>query len=243
MIALLKVEWIKTKRTWITLVLSIGMPVFFFLFFSGMELSPDLKEQKVLVMSSMLTMTAFSMSSFGFFSFPAMLVEDKTSYWLTYIEHSSVSIWQYYLSKVIRVLVCFLLSILATFLFGAIFRGVTMPLSRWLGSATLLLLSSLLFLAFGLLISQMKSQQLMTIVGDIAFLGLAIIGGSWMPIETFPEWMQKLAKVTPIYHVNILVTDFAKNAQLNWQSLIIVLGYAIIIAALALMIKNKIEVK
>ena len=243
MIALLKVEWIKTKLTWITFVLSIGMPVFFFLFFSGMELSPDLKEQKVLVMSSMLTMTAFSMSSFGFFSFPAMLVEDKTSYWLTYIEHSSVSIWQYYLSKVIRVLVCFLLSILATFLFGAIFRGVTMPLSRWLGSATLLLLSSLLFLAFGLLISQMKSQQLMTIVGDIAFLGLAIIGGSWMPIETFPEWMQKLAKVTPIYHVNILVTDFAKNAQLNWQSLIIVLGYAIIIAALALMIKNKIEVK
>ena len=118
-----------------------------------------------------------------------------------------------------------------------------MPLSRWLGSATLLLLSSLLFLAFGLLISQMKSQQLMTIVGNIAFLGLAIIGGSWMPIETFPEWMQKLAKVTPIYHVNILVTDFAKNAQLNWQSLIIVLGYAIIIAALALMIKNKIEVK
>lgn len=243
MIALLKVEWIKTKRTWITFVLSIGMPFFFFLFFSGMELSPDLKEQKVLVMSYMLTMTAFSMSSFGFFSFPAMLVEDKTSYWLTYIEHSSVSIWQYYLSKVIRVLVCFLLSILATFLFGAIFRGVTMPLSRWLGSATLLLLSSLLFLAFGLLISQMKSQQLMTIVGDIAFLGLAIIGGSWMPIETFPEWMQKLAKVTPIYHVNILVTDFAKNAQLNWQSLIIVLGYAIIIAALALMIKNKIEVK
>lgn len=243
MIALLKVEWIKTKRTWITFVLSIGMPVFFFLFFSGMELSPDLKEQKVLVMSYMLTMTAFSMSSFGFFSFPAMLVEDKTSYWLTYIEHSSVSIWQYYLSKVIRVLVCFLLSILVTFLFGAIFRGVTMPLSRWLGSATLLLLSSLLFLAFGLLISQMKSQQLMIIVGDIAFLGLAIIGGSWMPIETFPEWMQKLAKVTPIYHVNILVTDFAKNAQLNWQSLIIVLGYAIIIAALALMIKNKIEVK
>ena len=243
MIALLKIEWIKTWRFWMTFVLSIGMPVFFFLFFSGMELSSNSEEQKVLVTASMLTMTAFSMSSFGFFSFPAMLVEDKTNHWLTYIEHSSVSIWQYYLSKVIRVLVCFLLSILATFLFGAIFRGVTMPLSRWLGSATLLLLSSLLFLAFGLLISQMKSQQLMIIVGDIAFLGLAIIGGSWMPIETFPEWMQKLAKVTPIYHVNILVTDFAKNAQLNWQSLIIVLGYAIIIAALALMIKNKIEVK
>lgn len=243
MIALLKIEWIKMICTWMTFVLSIGLPVFFFLLFSGMEFSSNNQEQQSYITNYMLTMTAFSMSSFGFFSFPAMLVEDKTSYWLTYIEHSSVSIWQYYLSKVIRVLVCFLLSILATFLFGAIFRGVTMPLSRWLGSAALLLLSSLLFLAFGLLISQMKSQQLMTIVGDIAFLGLAIIGGSWMPIETFPEWMQKLAKVTPIYHVNTLVTDFAKNAQLNWQSLIIVLGYAIIVAALALMIKNNTEVK
>lgn len=243
MIALLKVEWIKTKRTWLTFVLSIGMPVFFFLFFSGMELSPDLKEQKVLVMSYMLTMTAFSMSSFGFFTFPAMLAEDKTSHWMTFIEHSSISIWQYYLSKVIRVLLCFVLSILLVFSCGVIFRDVMMPINRWLGSAALLLLSSLLFLAFGLLISQLKSQQLMTLVGNIAFLGLAILGGSWMPIETFPEWMQTISKLTPTYHVNQLVTTFAKNAQLNWQSLIIVLGYAIIVAALALMIKNNTEVK
>ena len=32
MIALLKIEWIKTWRFWMTFVLSIGMPVFFFLF-------------------------------------------------------------------------------------------------------------------------------------------------------------------------------------------------------------------
>lgn len=70
MIALLKIEWIKTWRFWMTFVLSIGMPVFFFLFFSGMELSSNPEEQKVLVTAYMLTMTAFSMSSFGFFSFP-----------------------------------------------------------------------------------------------------------------------------------------------------------------------------
>lgn len=243
MIALLKIEWIKTWRFWMTFVLSIGMPVFFFLFFSGMELSSNPEEQKVLVTAYMLTMTAFSMSSFGFFSFPAMLVEDKTNHWLTYIEHSSVPIWQYYLAKVIRVLFCFLLSIVATFLFGAIFRGVSMSLSRWFGAGALLLVSSFLFLAFGLLISQIKSQQLMTIVGDISFIGLAIIGGSWMPIENFPDWMQKISKVTPVYHVNQLVTQFAQKGQVNGKSLIIILGYVIIIAALALMIKNKTEVK
>ncbi|SDQ04380.1 ABC-2 type transport system permease protein [Streptococcus equinus] len=243
MIALLKIEWIKMIRTWMTFVLSIGLPVFFFLLFSGMEFSSNHQEQQSYITSYMLTMTAFSMSSFGFFTFPAMLTEDKISHWMSFIEHSSVSIWQYYLSKVIRVLFCFLLSILLIFLCGMIFRDVMMPINHWLGSAALLLLSSLLFLAFGLLISQLKSQQLMTLVGNIAFLGLAILGGSWMPIETFPEWMQTISKLTPTYHVNHLVTTFAKTAQLNWQSLIIVLGYAIIVAALALLIKNNTEVK
>lgn len=243
MIALLKIEWIKTWRSWVSFVLSIGMPVFFFLFFSGMKLSSNPEEQKVIVTAYMLTITAFSMSSFGFFSFPAMLVEDKTNYWLTYIEHSSVPVWQYYLAKVIRILFCFLLSIVVTFLFGAILRGVSMPLNRWLGSAGLLLLSSCLFLAFGLLISQIKSQELMATVGNIFFIGLAVIGGSWMPIENFPEWLQEISKVTPLYHVNQLVTQFAQKGQVNGKSLIIVFSYAIIITALALRIKNKTEVK
>lgn len=243
MIALLKIEWIKTMRTWMTFVLSIGLPVFFFLLFSSMEFSSNSQEQKAYITSYMLTMTAFSMSSFGFFTFPAMLVEDKANHWVTYIEHSLVPIWQYYLSKVFRVIFCFSLSIFLTFSCGAFFRDVTMPINRWFGSAALLLLSSLLFLAFGLLISQLKSQQLMTLVGNLAFLGLAILGGSWMPIETFPGWIQTISKLTPTYHVNQLVTQFVQNNQFAWQSLIIILSYAIIIAALALMIKNKTEVK
>ena len=243
MIALLKIEWIKTMRTWMTFVLSIGLPVFFFLLFSSMEFSSNSQEQKAYITSYMLTMTAFSMSSFGFFTFPAMLVEDKTNHWVTYIEHSLVPIWQYYLSKVFRVIFCFSLSIFLTFSCGAFFCYVTMPINHWLGAAFFLLLSSLLFLACGLLISQLKSQQLMTLIGNIAFLGLAILGGSWMPIETFPGWIQTISKLTPTYHVNQLVTQFVQNNQFAWQSLIIILSYAIIIAALALMIKNKTEVK
>lgn len=121
MIALLKIEWIKTMRTWMTFVLSIGLPVFFFLLFSSMEFSSNSQEQNAYITSYMLTMTAFSMSSFGFFTFPAMLVEDKTNHWVTYIEHSLVPIWQYYLSKVFRVIFCFSLSIFLTFSCGAFF--------------------------------------------------------------------------------------------------------------------------
>ena len=102
--ALLKIEWIKTWRSWPVFIMSIGMPVGFFLLYSGMEMSPDPESQKAFILSYMLTMTGFSMSSFGFFTFPYMLREDQTDHWLTYIEHSKISIQAYYLSKIFRVL-------------------------------------------------------------------------------------------------------------------------------------------
>lgn len=241
--ALLKVEWIKTWREWPNFIMAIGMPVGFFLFYSGMRMSDTPEGQRAIVQSFMITMTAFSMSSFGFFTFPFMMVEDQRENWLTYIEHSSLPIWKYYLSKIARVLLNFTFSIVITFLVGAFFRDVTMPAERWMGSVGLLLFGSLIFLAFGLLIAQIKSTQTMSIVANIAFLGLAIIGGSWMPIETFPEWAQSISKWTPMYHVNQLVVQFAENGDFLWKSFFSIIAYAIILTGTALMIKNKTEVK
>ena len=39
--ALLNIEWIKTWRSLPVFIMSIGMPVGFFLLYSGMEMSPD----------------------------------------------------------------------------------------------------------------------------------------------------------------------------------------------------------
>ena len=87
---------------------------------------------------------------------------------------------------------------------GAFVRDVKMPLSHWLGSGALLLLSSLVFLSFGLLLAQIKSQQIMAIVGNIVFLGLAIIGGSWMPVTMFPKWVQHI----PSGHPSIILISW-----------------------------------
>ncbi|EGJ28252.1 ABC transporter permease [Streptococcus porcinus] len=240
--ALLKIEWIKLWREWPTFILAIGMPVGFFLFYSGMTMSPDPKLQKEFIQSYMLTMTAFSMSSFGFFSFPSMLFEDRKNHWLLYLEHANVNMLQYYLSKIVRVYISFTCSILATFMIAKMFRGVEMSLEQWLGSTILLLISGLVFLAMGLLIAQIPSPQLMSIVGNVVFLLLAIIGGSWMPISVFPKWMQYISKLTPTYHVNQMVTKFAEKTQLKWQSLLIVFAYAIIMMIIALVIKQRREV-
>ena len=143
--ALLKIEWIKTWRSWPVFIMGIGMPVGFFLLFSSIVSTPNPEAQKDFLLSYMLTMTGFSMSSFGLFTFPYMLQEDQTEHWLTYIEHSKISISAYYLSKIFRVLLNFMVAIIVTFCVGAFVRDVELPLSGWLGSAALLLLSSLVF--------------------------------------------------------------------------------------------------
>ena len=137
--------------------------------------------------------------------------------WLTYIEHSKISISAYYLSKIFRVLLNFMVAIIVTFCVGAFVRDVELPLSGWLGSGALLLLSSLVFLAFGLLIAQIKSQQIMSVVANITYLGLAIVGGSWMPISMFPKWVQSISEWTPVYRINELVVNFAINGEFSWK--------------------------
>ena len=236
--ALLKIEWIKTWRSWPVFIMGIGMPVGFFLLFSSIFSTPNPEAQKDFLLSYMLTMTGFSMSSFGLFTFPYMLQEDQTEHWLTYIEHSKISISAYYLSKIFRVLLNFMVAIIVTFCVGAFVRDVELPLSGWLRSGALLLLSSLVFLAFGLLIAQIKSQQIMSVVANITYLGLAIVGGSWMPISMFPKWVQSISEWTPVYHVNELVVNFAKDGTVSWKSLLFILAYTAVSIVLALFIKS-----
>ena len=83
--------------------------------FSSIFSAPTPEAQKEFLLSYMLTMTGFSMSSFGLFTFPYMLQEDRIEHWLTYIEHSKVSIAAYYLSKIFRVLLNFMVAIIVTF--------------------------------------------------------------------------------------------------------------------------------
>lgn len=73
--------------------------------------------------------------------------------------HSKISISAYYLSKIFRVLLNFMVAIIVTFCVGAFVRDVELPLSGWLGSGALLLLSSLVFLAFGLLIARLNPNK------------------------------------------------------------------------------------
>ncbi len=94
-----------------------------FLIFSSTVRFDDAAMQKAFIQSYMLTMTGFSMSGFALFTFPMMLAEDRKNSWLTFIQHSPLPIWHYYLSKLVRVLLCFVSSIAVVFAVGGLVKG------------------------------------------------------------------------------------------------------------------------
>lgn len=243
MLALLTIELIRLKRMLGVFLLSVGMPVIFFLIFSSTIQMDTAEFQKQFVKSYMLTMTGFSMSGFGLFSFPFMLNEDKKNHWIIYLEHSPLAIWMYYLAKVFIVYICFIASIIIVFFVGANVKDVEMTISEWLVSGLLLAICSLVFLAMGLLIAQLKSEQTISVISNLAYFVLAIMGGSWMPISLFPDWLQTICKFTPTYHVNHLVTSYALDGTFHTKSLLIVLAYAIMFVMISLVVKNHSEVK
>ena len=242
--AILKQEYLINKRSMSNLIMGIGMPVAFFLLFTTIWANDETMPAeivKVWIRQYMMQMTAFSSLSFAFFSLPFAFQEDRNGNRLRTIQHSPIPIWQYYASKIIGTLVHFALAILVVFAAGYFLKNVSMTMTDWLMSAAILFAGAICFMPFGALFAQIKSAQTLSVIANIFYMGMAVLGGLWMPVQSFPDFMQKIAKLMPTYHFNNLIISYFEK-DFSIQSLLILLGYAIIVLVLALLIEKKLEV-
>lgn len=239
--SLMKVELILMKRQAAYYLLSIGLPSVFYLIFSGMmsgSATPTLVLQTYL-----FSMTVFSIMSSAFFSIPSTLQSDKTNNWKKMLQHSPVSMIEYYISKLFSALLTFLLSIVVVFSVGHFVRGVNLPAMDWLIIALIILFGSLVFIAMGVLVSLLPSAQLMSVVGNIAYMALAVLGGLWFPLTMFPKWLQSIGKLTPSYQLMQIVSSYLEHREFNAIAALIVLVYTVGVSLVVLQLKKRIEVK
>ncbi|MDB8657010.1 ABC transporter permease [Streptococcus anginosus] len=240
MTSLMKVELILMKRQAAYYLLSIGLPSVFYLIFSGV-MSSDTPTSVLRLY--LFSMTVFSIMSSAFFSIPSSLQSDKTNNWQKMIQHSPVSMVEYYISKLFSALLTFLLSIVVVFSVGHFVRGVNLPAMDWLIIALIILFGSLVFIAMGVLVSLLSSAQLMSVVGNIAYMALAVLGGLWFPLTMFPKWLQSIGKLTPSYQLMQIVSSYLEHREFNAIAALIVLVYTVGVSLVVLQLKKRIEVK
>ena len=113
---------------------------------------------------------------------------------------------EYYLSKITSMMVDYLVSILVVFSVGHFVRGVEMPLGSWIGAAYFADFGKYGLCSAWFDVTLLPSSQLMSVVGNLLYLGLAVLGGLWMPISLFPDWMQAIGKCLPTYQLMEVVS-------------------------------------
>ena len=210
--ALIKVETYFTLRNWQSLVMAIGMPLAFYLLFSGIYQAEMPYSYRVFMM---ISMTASSLLSFNVFALPYNLTADKHNNWRRFLHHSPVSVVQYYLVKALRFVLLYSLAIGVVFSFGGLVRQITLPAGDYFMVILILL------------------------VGMIPFS----LGGLWMPLMFFPQWMQNLAKWIPSYHLMQIIQNWYTNRVWAWDSILALVAYGICFLILIALVQRKIEVK
>lgn len=238
--ALIKVETYFTLRNWQSLVMAIGMPLAFYLLFSGIYQAEMPYSYRVFMM---ISMTASSLLSFNVFALPYNLTADKHNNWRRFLHHSPVSVVQYYLVKALRFVLLYSLAIGVVFSFGGLVRQITLPVGDYFMVILILLVGMIPFSFIGALISYLPSEETISMVGNIAFMAMSLLGGLWMPLMFFPQWMQNLAKWIPSYHLMQIIQNWYTNRVWAWDSILALVAYGICFLVLIALVQRKIEVK
>lgn len=238
--ALIKVETYFTLRNWQSLVMAIGMPLAFYLLFSGIYQAEMPYSYRVFMM---ISMTASSLLSFNVFALPYNLTADKHNNWRRFLHHSPVSVVQYYLVKALRFALLYSLAIGVVFGFGGLVRQITLPVGDYFMVILILLVGMIPFSFIGALISYLPSEETISMVGNIAFMAMSLLGGLWMPLMFFPQWMQNLAKWIPSYHLMQIIQNWYTNRVWAWDSILALVAYGICFLILIALVQRKIEVK
>ena len=233
---LAKIEFLRMGRNKKYLIMSIGMPVFFFLVFTAMIKLPNHEAQDTFMKEYLMSMTTFSLTSFSIFTFPFEIIEDKKNGWRNLLYRLPVTDIDVFIVKVIKMIIFFIISIILVFLV----RGIHLTFIQWLMSGLLQLIGAIVFLSLGTILTNFKDEKTASVFSDILFLALAMLGGLWFPTSQFPEWLQMLSKLTPTYHFRELAVGYISNNEIPSKSILIMIIYAIIFISISLIIsKNR----
>lgn len=141
--------------------------------------------------------------------------------------------------KVIKMTIESFICIVLIFLTGYFLKGIQLSLSQWVISGLVLLLGSVIFLSLGLLLTLFSSMQTASLFSNILYLGLAILGGLWFPLNQFPKWVQELGKCTPTYHFRELAVGYIDKGNIPIQSTIILCSYCLVFLLVYVFLSKK----
>jgi ABC-2 type transport system permease protein len=124
------------------------------------------------------------------------------------------------LIKMIAGMLFGLIAIVATYAAAAI-AGIQLSPIQWIATGLAAwLLAGAVFTTLGLMVGYMVRSENVAQITSLAIVVLAFIGGLFYPISTMPDFMQVIAKFTPVYGISEIAREPLTGAPFDALALI-----------------------
>lgn len=235
-----KVEALRIFRNPYFVFWTLFMPILFYFIFTRIVNTgvPDAEQWQA---HYLMSMTTFGVMGSAIMTFGIRMVQERTQGWSSFMKITPFPSWAYFSAKMLGQTVMHTFLILFIFLAGFLINGVSLTISQWLLSGLWILVASMPFLAIGTLVGAMRKVETASGVSNLAYLGLAILGGMWFPMSTFPDILQNIGKWLPSYHFGSGAWEIVRGNSPNWQSVLILGGYLIVFMLLSTYLRKKQE--
>lgn len=150
------------------------------------------------------TYGVFAVMGPSIFGFGIGVATERERGWLQLKQAVPASAVSYIGAKLVTTLLFCALALLPIYLIAGFFGEVELTRATWFSLFGMHVLAAIPFIFIGLILGFSLSSGGAVAIANIIFFGLAILGGLWIPIFTFPSLMQDLALFIPSYHLGEL---------------------------------------
>ncbi|UQZ85264.1 ABC-2 family transporter protein [Paenibacillus konkukensis] len=228
-----KAELLRTLRNRKFVVMALLMPViFYFIFTSTIDANTEVGgvEWKAYYLMSM---TVFGVIGGSLNTISIRFAQERRQGWVQLIRITPLPSGTYVLSKIAAQSLINLGTIVLMFLIGAIFRGVELSLFQWIMCGLWIWIGILPFLALGTLIGTIRSVEAVQVISQLLFMAMSALGGLWMPIQTMPALLQKIALWLPSYRYGQGAWNIIAGASVDGVGIIVLAAYVVVFMVLS----------
>jgi ABC-2 type transport system permease protein len=212
---------------------SLLLPVIFFAFF-GLPHAHETVRGVEIGAFLLASFGAYAVGSMMVFTFGVAVASERAANMDRLYRATPLPPLVYLGAKLLAALIFALLALLVLFAFGALAGGIRLPPAVWVGLAGRLLAGAVPLIALGIAIGYAVDPTGAGGVANLIYLPLSFGSGLFVPVESLPDVVQRVAPYLPTYHYGQLAWGAVGAATEPLGATVLWLaGYSVALFAIA----------
>ncbi|MGK5631001.1 ABC transporter permease [Streptomyces sp. URMC 123] len=198
---LVRLEILRTLRNKKFMFFSVIYPALLYLLISGAQSGTekipgtDLTAQ----LYYMVAMASFGALTSVLIGNSEKIAKEREKGWVRQLRLTALPGRGYVTAKIAAAATVTLPAIVIVLALGAVVKGVRLDAWQWLALTGAIWAGSLVFAALGVAIGYLATGDAVRPLTMLIYFALAILGGLWMPLSVFPQWLQDISAWMPTH--------------------------------------------